>query len=190
MYTKDYLQLQIDGSGWSYGSDWGDLMESAILEWFGAQISDKNTKILDFGCGEGRGVLALKNAGFNNVVGLDLNEEKTRVGRSKGLDLICGNLKDIQNLCFDYVFTSHTLEHLPNIADGIDDLVKVCNGFIYYIVPIRETKEFVMLHNPSHMSFINDPKEFLDILDAKKLEHVSKEVDRLCSELWGIIKTR
>ena len=188
MYSEQYLQLQIEGSGWSFGSDWGDLMESAVAEWFAPAIPSKDMAVLDFGCGEGRGVLALNNLGFKNVVGLDLNKEKTDKGKSKGLNLICGNFNDVKGMQFDYIFTSHTLEHLPDIGSGIDSLVSLCKGFIFYIIPIRETREFVMQHNPSHVSPINDPSEFTNILDDKKLVHKSNEVHRLCPELWGIIK--
>ncbi len=50
--NEEYKKLQIEGSDWSYGSRWGDQMEEAIIK-FGQSIADKNSRLLDIGCGEG-----------------------------------------------------------------------------------------------------------------------------------------
>jgi 2-polyprenyl-3-methyl-5-hydroxy-6-metoxy-1,4-benzoquinol methylase len=187
--NKEYLELQHKGSDWSYGSKWGDQMENAILEWFSKELP-LDAKILDAGCGEGRGVKSLLDAGFKNVSGVDLTPEKVEAGKSKGLNLFLGDLhslETIQDKEYDYVFCSHTLEHMMDLPKAISNLVRITKHKIFYIIPIHETKEFVTLHNPSHTSVIGDASEFYSVLDKLNLNHKHWEVTRMSDELWGII---
>ena len=186
--VSDYIRLQIEGSGMSFGTVWGDMMESAVTQWFAKSIHDKNARILDLGCGEGRGLMALKRLGFQNVFGLDINPEKVQLCKERGLSVWCGDLYSILDQEFDYVFTSHTLEHLPSIRNGLYLLNSITRHKIFYIVPVRETEDMVREHNPSHVSPINDPAEFTRIIDDLGLRHQSVELFRLCSELWGVIE--
>lgn len=187
--NKEYVELQQKGSDWSYGSKWGDQMENAILEWFAKEIP-LDAKILDAGCGEGRGVKSLLNAGFKNVSGVDITPEKVEAGKSNGLNLFLGDLHTLENISdkeYDYVFCSHTLEHMMDLPKAISNLVRITKHKIFYIVPIHETKEFVALHNPSHTSVIGDASEFYSVLDKLNLNHKHWEMKRMSDELWGII---
>lgn len=189
MTNEEYQNLQKDGSSWSYNSGWGDQMEDAILNWFAKDLP-KDSTIIDIGCGEGRGVKALLDNGFLNVSGIDLTSEKLNVGKLKGLNLIEGDLHDLSNIkdkSYEYGFCSHTLEHMINIKEVIKNLLRVISKKLYYIIPIHESKEFVQIHNPSHISPIKYSKEFTDILDELGLKHESFEKIRLSDELWGII---
>jgi len=75
----------------------------------------KDTKILDIGCSGGVLILALKEAGFTNVTGLDFSEEAIAQCKSKGLDKVhvmdahYPNFKDEE---FDFIISSDCLEHL------------------------------------------------------------------------------
>lgn len=187
---KDYVELQLDGSGMSHGTVWGDLMESAISEWFARDIVDKSARILDFGCGEGRGLAALRKLGFTNVVGLDLNPTKVKLCRDAGFNAWCGDLLSIAHERFDYIFTSHTLEHTVSMRESLYLLSILAIRRVYYIVPVRETREFVAKYNPSHVSFIDDPKDFVQLVECYSLRHSCVELTRLCPELWGVIECR
>ena len=184
---KDYLQLQIENSGYSFDTPWGDLMESAITSWFAEHIPDKGARILDYACGEGRGLLALRNMGFINVTGIDVNPEKVQRCAELGLNAVLGDIYSLLDREFDYVFTSHTLEHVPSIRDALYILNSITRHKIFYIIPVRESPEFVKRCNPSHISSINSPAEMTDIIESLGLKHVSTELTRLCPELWGII---
>jgi SAM-dependent methyltransferase len=184
----NYLKIQENGSDWSFGSGWGDQMETAILEWFGKSINDKTAKLLDAGCGEGRGVLALKNAGFQNVIGIDITYSKLVAARTRELNIVKTNIQNIpfKDNSFNFCFCSHTLEHMESIKDAIISLMRVTTR-LFYIIPIFENKEFVKENNPSHVSPINNPNEFIMIVDNLNLNHKYEIKHRLGPELHGII---
>ena len=49
-------------------------MEEAIVEWFARSVPIESS-VVDIGCGEGRGMDALKNCGFKSISGIDLSQE-------------------------------------------------------------------------------------------------------------------
>lgn len=177
-----YVTLQEKGSDWSYGSGWGDAMVEAIKEEY------KDTPpgtLLDIGCGEGRGVKTFVDMGFK-AAGIDITKEKIDKGINDGLDLHMGDMHSLpfEDNQFDYVFTSHTLEHAIDIEKAVLECVRVARKEVFIIVPIYETKEWVLANNPAHTSPINLPEEFLGILDKVVKVYTAKVVTRMCSELW------
>lgn len=69
---------------------------------------DKESRILDFGCGMGQNMLYLPNA-----VGYDISEYGLDFCRSKGLT-VTNSVDDLEDNSFDVVFSSHVLEHHPH----------------------------------------------------------------------------
>ncbi len=189
MGDSNYIKLQEEGSDWSYNSSWGNQMAKALEGWFHPG-KDLNDSVLDVGCGEGRGVRTLLDLGHKNVSGIDLTQAKVDKGASEGLNLICGDVHTniLGHKSVDYIFTSHTLEHMYDLPLVLKNLIDATRKQIWFIIPIRETKDFVARHNPSHVWPINDPKEFTGILDSLGVEYSDLwETHRLCSELFGVI---
>ncbi|MCS7232154.1 MAG: class I SAM-dependent methyltransferase [Elusimicrobiota bacterium] len=54
-----------------------DYKNAKLPLWIKNELHDKNAKILDYGCGFGQNLIALKNLGFKNVFGVDI--EKTAI---------------------------------------------------------------------------------------------------------------
>lgn len=113
-----------------------------LLPYF--QDKDKSLNVLDIGCGLGQMLLVLKNRGFNNLYGIDINDESVSVCRSKGLDV--EKIEDIRdyakksNLKFDRVIMSHVLEHLDkdSIIETLAYIKKFLlskNGLFFLMVP-------------------------------------------------------
>ena len=50
---------------------------------------DRDAPILDIGCGSGQFLYYLRQAGYSNAVGLDLDAEQVAIGRSLGLNCHC-----------------------------------------------------------------------------------------------------
>lgn len=203
---EDYVKLQISGSDWSYGSRWGDQMESAIRYIFSPQNDREKISIIDIGCGEGRGLKALHSIGYRNLCGIDISSEKlerARTTSSGDITYICGDFHNTDNLIsehlslqqmdgFDYGFCSHTLEHAMDFTKAIQSIVSVIRKRFHFIVPIGETPEQVATYNPSHTS------PFLDLKDVQSklikagisdyaLNTKGLKDGRLCDEVWGII---
>lgn len=69
---------------------------------------DKNSRILDYGCGLGQNIYYLPNA-----KGYDISTFGVEFCRKKGIDATT-NLDEIPNEAFDVVFSAHVLEHHPH----------------------------------------------------------------------------
>jgi 2-polyprenyl-3-methyl-5-hydroxy-6-metoxy-1,4-benzoquinol methylase len=77
----------------------------------------KKVSILDFGCGFGQTLLALRDLGYENVMGCDVDDEAIKYCISQGLKVEnCSNLDGFvakyENK-FDMVLMLHVLEHFP-----------------------------------------------------------------------------
>lgn len=185
-----YKELQISGSDWSYGSRWGDQMEESINEIFSGYPNNERYNILDVGCGEGRGLMALYDIGFSqrSIIGVDIAPDKIKAARERGflvLDEDFHKLTSIPDNYFNYVYSSHTLEHSYDLEAAFKSIMRVCKGTFFFIVPVGETKEEVDKYNPSHTSPIKDEEQLVNILDKIGYKYKIQKVERMCPEIWG-----
>lgn len=90
--------------------------------------SNKNLEILDIGCGLGQMLDHLKKSGFNNLYGIDINDESINECKKKGLSV--EKINDIREYAcksvikFDRIVMSHVLEHIDK-EDIIDTLIHI-----------------------------------------------------------------
>jgi len=109
----------------------------------GYYITDKYLKGLH-GIEIGPG--AHNDYGLENVVnvGLDIslfrNEEVNVCGTYKELDVIAhGDSLPFEDESYDYVFSSHVIEHMPNFIKAIEEWIRVIKpeGYIIIVCPQR-----------------------------------------------------
>lgn len=79
---------------------------------------DKQTHLLDFGCGLGQNILNMPNA-----VGYDISKYGVDFCRSKGISAT-NSLEDLEDNNFDVVFSAHVLEHHPHPKTMVEDMHK------------------------------------------------------------------
>jgi SAM-dependent methyltransferase len=77
---------------------------------------DKNSRILDFGCGLGQNILYLPNA-----MGYDISEFGIKFCNKKGIKATT-NMEEIPNEAFDVVFSAHVLEHHPHPKTMLENI--------------------------------------------------------------------
>ena len=77
---------------------------------------DRNTKILDFGCGLGQNIYYMPNA-----VGYDISKFGIEFCRKKGINATT-QLEDIADESFDVVFSAHVLEHHPHPMTMLEEM--------------------------------------------------------------------
>lgn len=77
---------------------------------------DIKKRILDYGCGLGQNIFYLPNA-----VGYDISEYGVEQCRNKGINATT-KLEEIPDKEFDYVFSSHVLEHHPHPKEMIGEM--------------------------------------------------------------------
>jgi methionine biosynthesis protein MetW len=94
-----------------------------------ADLIEKNTRVLDVGCGDGTLIEFLKNNKEIDVRGIEISKSKIQKCVSKGLTVIEGDaekdLAQFPDLSFDYVILSQTLQAFLNPEKVIAELLRV-----------------------------------------------------------------
>jgi len=91
---------------------------------------NKESRVLDVGCGMGKKLVYMTNLGFNNIVGVDINPQNVAYVRSKGqMAYVPDELEKVYNQNdFDLVIFSHVVEHFQ-----YSDLKCFIEKYLYYI---------------------------------------------------------
>ena len=94
-----------------------------------ANLIEKNTRILDVGCGDGTLMELLKNNKEVDIRGIELSKNKVQKCIGKGLTVIEGDAeKDLGQFpdgSFDFVILSQTLQAFLNPEKVISELLRV-----------------------------------------------------------------
>ena len=72
-----------------------------------------NSRLLDFGCGNGEFLEAARNAGWQ-VTGIDLDPEAVKAAKQNELNVIVGGIEELARFdsAFDQITLSHVIEHV------------------------------------------------------------------------------
>ncbi|MGB9762806.1 MAG: class I SAM-dependent methyltransferase [Minisyncoccia bacterium] len=104
--------------------------------------SDKDAKILDFGCGFGQTLKELMKLGYKNVIGCDVDKNALEIARQHGLNV--ENCSDLDSFSrkyqdyFDFIIMSHVLEHFPKdrIVPALKSIrAMLKSGVLFIMVP-------------------------------------------------------
>lgn len=97
--------------------------------------------ILDYGCGYGQTLRALRDVGFKNITGYDIDYDAIKHCRLSLLNIIDGNeclISESEEL-FDLIIAAHVLEHVEkeNVMHLLSSLRKRLNpgGCLFIAVP-------------------------------------------------------
>lgn len=98
----------------------------------------KNLMVAEIGVGAG-GILQYFKEKGNNVIGVDFGEEYLRLGKSRGLTLVKGDIKKLieKGVKADILIYSHVLEHILDINEEAKNIKKILkkDGLLYIEVP-------------------------------------------------------
>jgi SAM-dependent methyltransferase len=100
-----------------------------------------DTAILEVGCGSGRHLAALHDAGFDDLAGLDVNSDAVEVMRehyprtAAAVEFHAGALEELvpefADGAFDVVYSVETLQHVhPDSAWVFEELVRVTDDLL------------------------------------------------------------
>lgn len=188
MDFASYKKLQEEGSGWSYGSACGDQMEQAILSY----LSDKpkDAKIIDVGCGEGRGLRALRDLGFTNLVGIDLSTPKINKAKACDLEVYEVDFHDMSRFSdreFDYLFCSHAIEHSIEPEKVLKESLRISKNGLF-IVPI-DSKDQPPLGQSLHTHNFYSDEQWIELWSSvftfDDIESYHSPTSRISREIWS-----
>jgi SAM-dependent methyltransferase len=121
--TKNGLSFEKDQYEWIQGQ------RSCIENKF--KNVNRNLRILDICCGDGRGLQKFKEMGFTNVTGVEISDEKIEFAKTFEFNIIK------QDICsgpfnfgekYDIIYSSHTIEHVLNPEYTIKNIMKSLKG--------------------------------------------------------------
>ena len=94
-----------------------------------ANLVEKNTRVLDVGCGDGTLIELLKNNKKIDIRGIEISKKNVQKCIEKGLTVIEGDaekdLAQFPNASFDFVILSQTLQAFLNPEIVINELLRV-----------------------------------------------------------------
>jgi len=89
---------------------------STVPFWIKNEIESKDFKILDYGCGFGQNLIALKKESYDNIYGVDIEVNAIDFCEKNGLNVRKLDLDNLQNpydFKFDIIILTHIIEHIP-----------------------------------------------------------------------------
>jgi len=106
--------------------------------WWMPFYDAKKQSFIDIGCGSGKIVKFMRDAGFDSY-GTDVSAIGGEVGREQELKIIVGDFNevDVPQNYFDYLYTRHALEHINEPNETFKKLSSLLNedGVGYISVP-------------------------------------------------------
>lgn len=107
-------------------------------EWIIERVNKEST-ILDIGCGDGGVLLYMKKKKDINVIGVDVSDVVLSFLDSKGIDVIkfdINNFEEIENLpSVDYIMLLEVLEHMPNSERFLKTIMNKVNKGVFFSFP-------------------------------------------------------
>jgi len=149
----------------------------------------RTASILDVGCRLGCGMRVMKEMGFKEVWGVDINEAYITRLKKEGFNVMWADIElsvPFINDTFDFVWTRHTLEHCRHPEQALKNIrfMMRSGAFVHIIVPIQtELEEYhhVLFKGPADLTEAVE-KAGLSVQSLKRINR-TKGLN-FCDELW------
>lgn len=111
---------------------------------FCSRVNKRDARILDVGCGNGLFLKMLKDCGFSDLAGLEMDVRSVQYGRQRyGLNIINRRFEPaiFEENRFDVVILNHVLEHFEDPEQFLYDIRRIIrdNGVVMVSVPNIES---------------------------------------------------
>ena len=164
----------------AFSKEMGEFRLSQLSDWI--KLNNlKDKKILEVGCGRGEYVDLLKNAGANQVSGLEFSQKSVDIARNKGNKVYLGYLDTDFKKPYEFKFDAFTifsfLEHWPNPNEGLELLHSVLSDDASGLVEVPNfelvlAKGLYSEFTTDHI-FYFDKKTFAFLLEKNGFEVIS-----------------
>lgn len=107
----------------------------------------RDAKILEVGCNVGNQLVMLKEQGWKNVTGVELNRSAVAAARARGLNVKQGNALGLRHGAgmYDLVYTCWVLGHIApkkNLERAMDEIYRVSRRWISGCEPFDAIRKF------------------------------------------------
>ena len=137
---------------------------------------DRSIKILEVGCNVGTQLVCLKNMGFANLFGIELQGYALKKAKNKLSDsnFIQGSALNLpfENRSFDLIFTSGVLIHISpeNINQVIGEMIRCTKKYIWGYEYYSKNYEMIRYRDENHLLWKADfSKLFIEAANNIKL---------------------
>jgi 2-polyprenyl-3-methyl-5-hydroxy-6-metoxy-1,4-benzoquinol methylase len=127
--------------------------------------------ILEFGCAAGWNLVHFVEGDYQ-VTGYDYSQALVKYGKSRGLNLISGSLKDLKGK-HDVIIVNHVIEHFTDFFGSMRKLISHLNkeGLLYIAVPDMDNYSFGQLQNAHTYYFTSRTlKYYLSLCRLKEIK--------------------
>lgn len=150
----------------------------------------RNIRILDIGCANGDFLAGLRQLGFNDLSGVELNKEMAEIAKTRGINVFNGmfNSETFKNQEFDFINLGDVIEHVPDPKILLRDLSNLLapEGICFISTPNVDNffskATFTLfrmfgvpwssIDPPAHINLFTH-KSLLLLLSDLSLEHIS-----------------
>ncbi len=159
-------------------SDWQKKRADIVL-----RSLEKNSSVLDLGCGSGALIKYLEEKAGIKGVGVDSNDKILDQARSLGVSAIKTDITDLASLKalgeFDYVTGFEILEHLPCPESLLDCLRGKARRAMYFSIPNTGywTHRLRLLLGKTPLQWASHPGEHLRFWTVSDLKRWLKSLD-------------
>lgn len=138
------------------------------LKIFSEILLNKDSKILDIGCGAGSLINTLKGSGFKNVLGIDPFIEKN-IKYKNGLEILKKSIFDITEKQ-DLIMFHHSFEHLSGPLDTLKKVSDSLNQNGVCLIRIPTVSSWAWEHYKENWVQADAPRHFfLHSIESMKL---------------------
>ena len=151
-FNRYYKECSKYDCGIAYESGEADF--PVYIDIISRYLPDQSVAILEVGCAIGKFLVALKKAGFTNLVGVDPSPECVNHVSALGIPCICATIDDLEATeNFDAILLFATLEHLCDLNSSMHKFKSLLknNGLMFIMVPDAMT--FSVGHQPPFQEF-------------------------------------
>ncbi|MFH0764895.1 MAG: class I SAM-dependent methyltransferase [Calditrichota bacterium] len=158
--APDRIWTQVYDDSWE---DWeGQDLAPQDIELIKNQIQPQD-RILDAGCGDGYLLAGLEDR-INCPVGIDLslaalNKARKRLGSKALLTQAFLEALPFADNSFDVVICVHTLEHVRDLSQAVNELARAARRKLVILVPVQEYKPYT---EDYHIHFFRDEADLLN----------------------------
>lgn len=148
------------------------------MSWVKNAGINRDSRILDVGCGQGRLLLRMSLGGFRNLTGLD-PYVADNINYDNNVTINKADLSEFSasGQKFDFIMLHHSLEHMPDQHEALGAITKLLaqDGVLLVRIPLSDSyawdnyrENWVQLDAPRHL-YLHSKKSFQKLADDSGL---------------------